>query len=473
MLQKVSDLLLNSKKNRILFFSFLAILIFLISRKNGIFWDNVLFSSKIGSHLYNNSLFNWILPDNLDAAHPPTFGFLLAIFWKIFGVNLFSSHLLMVPFTIGFFYQIFKFVNYFLKSNLQSLFAFLLIIVDPTLSAQFVLISPEIIQLFFFFFAINSILYRNNTLKIIALFFLSIISIRSMMLCFGVFLFDIINRYNNKESVITKKLLLSYFIGSIPAFSFLIAHYLTKGWLYSHDNSPWKSNHEIITLGSFLKNCIVLVHRYLDFGRVFIIIFIIVGLVSYGKKFFKSKKNKQLILILITSILAIVIASLSFTNPIGHRYFIVSYICFTLLAFIILNSFYPKKRIIYSLLFIGLLTGNLWIYPKKISQGWDATLAHIPYYNLRLTAIDYLDKNNIPIKEVATFFPNITSLHNIDLNNDKRTFATFNNKNNYVFYSNIYNLSDEELDILDKNYSILKEFDNFNITITIYTLNKK
>ena len=49
------------------------------------------------------------------------------------------------------------------------------------------------------------------------------------------------------------------------------------------------------------------------------------------------------------------------------------------------------------LLLAGLISGNLWIYPRNIAQGWDATLAHVPYYNLRIEAINYLDKNNIEI----------------------------------------------------------------------------
>ncbi len=471
MLQKIVSLLLDSKKNRILFFSFLGLLIFLVSHNNGMFWDNVLFSSKIGGHLYNNSVFNWILPDNLDAAHPPTLGFLLAIIWKIFGINLWSSHLLMLPFTIGFFYQLFKFINYFIKSNLLSFFSFLLIIFDPTLSTQFVIVNPEIIQIFFFLLAINSILNNNYNLKTLALFFLSIISLRSMMLCFGIFLFEIINRYNYKESIINKKLFLSYFIGIIPAFSFLLTHYLIKGWLYTHINSPWKGNHKLISLGGVFKNSIVLIHRHIDYGRVFIFIFILIGLLYHGKNIFKSKKNKQLILIILTSNLLVVIASLLSTNPIGHRYFIVSYICFILLSFIILNSFYIKKKIIYSLLFIGLFTGNLWIYPREISQGWDSTLAHIPYYKLRLHAIDYLDKNDISIEKVGTFFPNINSIDDVDLNGDQRAFARFNGKNKYVFYSNVYNLSDKEYDTLDKNYTLLKDFKSYNITIHILIKN--
>ena len=48
------------------------------------FWDNVLFASKMGNQLYYNDLFNWTMPDSFDPGHPPFLGFLLAITWKIF-----------------------------------------------------------------------------------------------------------------------------------------------------------------------------------------------------------------------------------------------------------------------------------------------------------------------------------------------------------------------------------------------------
>lgn len=87
----------------------------------------------------------------------------------------------------------------------------------------------------------------------------------------------------------------------------------------------------------------------------------------------------------------------------------------------------------YSILFLGLVTGNLWIYPKEISQGWDATLAHIPYHSLRLEAINYLNKENINVEDVASFFPNLTKLDFVDFKGDTRSFQKFNKKTSTFF----------------------------------------
>jgi hypothetical protein len=178
-----------------------------------------------------------------------------------------------------------------------------------------------------------------------------------------------------------------------------------------------------------------------------------------------------LLAISICAVIFIISISLFATNTFGHRYFTVSYIGFIIFSFLLITEFYKSKKIIYFFLFLGLLSGNLWIYPKKISQGWDATLAHVPYHSLRLEAIDYLNKEAIKIEEVASFFPNYTTLDLINFGGNQHSFSKFNGKNKYVFYATVYNLSDKELNKLDKNYAILKQFNNFNIHIIIYILN--
>lgn len=463
--------LLSIKRNRLLFFSSLSLGIFLFSYDFGLFWDNVLFASKLGNHLYYNHIFNWIIPNAFDSGHPPFLGFLLAVLWKIFGHHLWVAHLVMLPFTFGFFYQLFKFVFYFTKSYTRSFFGFLLIIIDPTLSAQLIIVNPEIIILFFFFLAINAILYKNNLLKVIALLFLSLISLRSMMICSGIFLFDVLNNLiiHKKRPVLTLKFILNYIIGSIPGVLYLLWRYIEKGWFLTHDNSPWANNHQFVNLKLFIRNGIVLIQRYADFGRIVLLFFLIFSFVKFHKKILKQ--YQQLVLLAFLPISVVLILSLLSTNPFGHRYFIISYIVLNLMVFLILIHFYKKRKALYILFVLALITGNLWIYPKKIAQGWDASLAHVPYYTLRDQAIKYLDNENIPIEKTASFFPNLCTIDEVDLNNDQRRFEQYNEHNAYIFYSNVYNLSDAAYDDLDKNYTIIKQFKKFRIHI--YILKRK
>jgi hypothetical protein len=476
-MQKTTTFFNKVYSNKNFLFLLITIIVFFISKDYVMFWDNVLFASKMGNHLYENSIFNWKMPDSFDPGHPPFLGFLLAIFWKIFGHNLWAAHLLMTPFIYGSFVQLFKFISFYLKNRNYQLLAFFLVFVDPSLSTQYVLVNPEIIIVFFFFLALNGILYNRQVAKFIGFFFLSIITFRSMMLFAGLFVFDILNSLfieNRKiKKILSIRFIVFYFLASLPGLVYVAWRLLTKGWLQTHPDSPWASLWHFATPKIFLKNCLVLVREYLDVGRIFIFIFLIISILLYGKKIFKLKKNKQLFLISISSVIFVIIVSLIATNTFGHRYFIVSYITFIFLTFKIVIEFFKNRKTIILILFLGLVSGNLWIYPRHISQGWDATLAHVPYHSLRSKAIGYLNSKKINLESIASFFPNATKLDDVDLREDKRSFLDFTGKEEYVFYSTVYNLSDEEIKLLDNNYRILKEFNKFNINITIYILKDK
>jgi hypothetical protein len=118
-------------------------------------------------------------------------------------------------------------------------------------------------------------------------------------------------------------------------------------------------------------------------------------------------------------------------------------------------------------LLVGLVSGNLWVYPESISQGWDASLAHTPYHSLRNEAIDSLEVLNIDVSEIASFFPNYNKIDEIDLNENPKAFTKFSNNSKYVFYSNIYNLSDEDYQILANQYSSIMYLKRHRIFVSI------
>ena len=454
----------------------ISLIFFWISKDNGMFWDNVLFASKMGNQLYENGIFNWTMPDTFDPAQAPFLGFILAVFWKILGHKLWVSHIAMVFFKCGFIYQLLLFLDYCKLKKSEVFFGALLVLVDPSVSSTLILVSPEIIILFSFFLALNGIL-KNSTYKtLMGCLLLSIISYRSLMLFGGLMVFDFLNQLINTQKslkeIITLKKTVVYLISLLPAIVFLSWRLLTKGWIYTHPDSPWGEYSHMVTISGFLKNCLFLIHRYIDFGRVFICLFITITLLLFRNKISISIQQKRLLTLSVTSVIFVLVAVLLSTNPFGHRYFLVSYIFITLVAYLFLIQF-KHKRLLYSLLFFGLITGNLWIYPKRISQGWDSTLAHLPYHFLRIETINYLDHEKIPIKHVASFFPNVTKIDNIDLSGDLREFEKFTKDSEYVFYSNIFNLTDEEYDILENEFKEIKRFTNYKIYVSILKSVKK
>ena len=447
-----------------------SIALFILSLHEGMFWDNVLFASEMGNHLYQKGIFNLLLPDAIDPGHPPLLAFILACFWKVLGHSLWVSHLAMLPFIFGFIIQLHRFVSYYVPNDIYRLAAVLLILADPTLSAQLLLVNPEIILLFFFFWALNGILRENYRIKTIALAFLGITTLRGMMLCSGLFLFDLFlllrkNSFHFK-STLSLRFIGGYLISSLPSITFIAWHYAEKGWVITHPGAQWEGYSHLVSPTYFLYNCGILIYRYIDFGRLFIFLFIGLTALKF-KSSIKENANKELFVLSILSVLTIICTSLTITNPMGHRYFVVSYIVLILIAFK-LTEHYNRRKTIYIILLTGLFTGNLWIYPTNISHGWDATLAHTPYFGLRRSAIQYLDSNNIKINQVASFFPNETTIDNIDLNGDQRKFADFTGNNEYVMGSTVYNLSHEDRHLLETSYIPVRTFKKLNIDVTIY-----
>lgn len=464
---------ITNKQTTLLFFIISVLLVYL-SRDIGIFWDNVLFVSKVGNFFYSNGIFNWAeLPLQIDSAHPPFIGSYMALGWTVFGRSLLVSHLLMLPFVFGVLLQLFRTCSYFVSDKKNVFFLFFLVLADPTLLAQLVQVNPELIQMFFFFLALNGILYNNTWQKTLGLAFLGLVSFRGMMLCAGIFLIDIslhlFVRNERIQQFFTLKNILIYTLGASPAVGYLVWRLLVRGWIFTNPLEVWGNYWAYTSTGDFVntiaRNSVVLAHKFLDFGRIVPFALVVFTLVVKRKTEI-FRQNTSLIIILVFSTFVVVIVSLLAKNPMGHRYFLPSYIAMALICFNILKE-YKYQKPIYIVVVVALLTGNLWVYPDKIAQGWDASLAHIPYWDLRTKAIQYLDENDILINDTETFFPNYNSIDEIEHNGDFRKMKGFTGNSNYVVYSNVYNVSDEVIDDLRANYTIVQSFEKMNVRVEI------
>jgi hypothetical protein len=268
--------------------------------------------------------------------------------------------------------------------------------------------------------------------------------------------------------------LLKRFLIYLPALilfiSFNYYHYWVKGWMGFHQNSPWAESFERVDFKGFLFNLGILCWRIIDFGRIGVWLVLLFLFFNYRKQIIQSKEIKIIFLFAISSIVILASNMIWARNLLAHRYLIPFYLIVAILGTQILFSNFVKEKlkIILTITWIiFLISGNFWIYPTKIAQGWDSTLAHLPYYSLRIQAIKYLEEKNIKFKEVQSFFPNTRSIDLIDLNNDKRNFNTFNGKGKYVIFSNVFNVEDEMYKNLIKSYIVIKEFKKNRVFILI------
>ena len=439
----------------------IAFLLVVINKENGFFWDTIQLGSEHGNFYYSNSFSNLLLPMDLDSGHIPTFGMYIALVWLLFEKSLMISHLAMLPFALGIVLQL----NYLCKRFVPEKYAgiaLLLVFIDATLLSQITLVSPDVPLMFFFLLALNSVLKNKRFLIAVSVMLLFLTSMRGMMLGFCLVFIDVYanldyqNLFSKKKIKELFKRSLLYLPALLLFLSFSLYHYHEKGWIGYHKDSPWADCFEQTDFKGFLFNIGLLGWRILDFGRVGVWFVMLILFLKYKTQILNEPKNKILFFSFVVVLFFLPANMLWAKNLMGHRYLIPIYILFSLLTAKVLFSDFVGLRLRNILIFLWLfiaLSGNFWIYPPKIAKGWDSTLAHLPYYKLRLEMIQFLEAQKIDFKDVDSFFPNYYPINEIDLNQDKRAFEnyTLGNNSKYIFYSNIYNVDDATYDYMMAN----------------------
>jgi len=462
------------KTGLLLIFIFFTILTYL-SSDNFFFWDTVQLGSRHAHFFYENNFNNLLLPDNIDSGHIPTFGMYLAFLWIIFGKTLLISHFAILPFTLGIVFQLYLLIRRFISE--KYIFpALILVLADPTLLSQSILVTPDIPLVFFFLLALNSVFGNRKILLSIAITGLFLSSMRGMMVSVALLIIDI---YTNikfadlKETFIKlAKRSIIYYPALVIFLSYNLYHYYVKSWIGYHENSPWAESFERVGFSGFLKNIVIFVWRMLDFGRVFLWF----AAFFVGVKVFKSIKSDKIIFnlafVFVVVSISLSISFLTYKYLNGHRYILPLYMIFAVIvSYLIFEKLTNEKLkyIVFSVALSGLLSGNLWVYPDKISQGWDSTLAHVHYYKLHEKLSNFIKNKGIKKYEVGSFFPNVTSDKFIYLNNDTSSYKEADiKKDKYIFYSNIFNIPDEDIDKLKRNFTEIKKYKNFGIYVVLY-----
>ena len=451
-------------------FGWLTIIITYLVKDHVFFWDTIQLASKHAFWYYDNDFRYFLLPENIDSGHPPFLGMLLAFSWKVFGQTLPVSHFLMLPFLWMIIYYAYCIGHQF-NSKWGGSALLLLLCADPVLASQAILISPDIILLAFFLMGLWGIFAQKKYLLTIAIIGLGLISMRGMLTGFGLFIFQILQ---NKPARVSTFLnyLWPYLPGGLLALTFLLIHYFYTGWIGYHEGSPWAPSFEKVTGMGIFKNIAIIGWRFIDFGRIFL-------LASTVYLFIQTKDRLQLpyrLPLLFLSLCFVLLPSLIIHQYLSaHRYllplFVVANIFFLQCLSLLFNETRFKSSLIYLIVVLGYVTGNLWIYPKNIAQGWDSTLAHLPYYQLRAKMINYIEEAQIPFESIGTVFPESGLLKYKDLVHSQKSFAPKDFENqNYILYSSIMNdFSDEELSALNYQWKKVKSFEFRNIEVSLFT----
>lgn len=443
---------LNKHFAAITFFT-ISLIFTLLSSNHFFFWDSISQISIPANWYYENGFKLIFLPDDISTGHPPLAGMYFALMWRLFGRSLFVSHIALFPFIFGILYQVYRYLE---SSDLKKKYRWLILIIivlDATLLSQMSMISFDIIQIFFFLWCINSIILKKDYSLAIAFTGLCMISLRGTICGGGVIIFGVIYNYLNSNKI-TLRSIVPYSVGIICFLMFLLAFYLEKHWIiHNVVSKKWQQSSEIASFYEIIRNFGILGWRLVDFGRLSIwIVFVYIIFNSIRRKTLYDKYFRTTLLIAVSQFIIFLPVLILFKNFIGHRYLLPIIIPVIICTFYWVISYSVKPILLCILLIFSTVSGNFWIYPKNIAQGWDATPSHWPYYKIRKEMITWMKADSIPIDKTGSFFPNLASFKLTDLSEDTLAFkeADFSH-DTFILFSNVFNLQDAEIDELFSN----------------------
>lgn len=455
---------------------YIVLVVFLILKiftlDNCFFWDNVAGYSIPADYLLEHGFLSFLYPPDY-VSEPPLAHMYLAALWSVFGKNLFIAHLSITLFSLGVIWQVYRLCE---KLNTKyTPYVFLLVLLEPALSTQLILISPDVIMCFFALLSINLILENKRGWLALSALCLGLVSIRGFVVCAGLGLaYLIISKVIGKKSV--KEAFLYVFPSFIPVLlglgGWLLYRKLETGYFLYQPGFQYQEHRELASLSMIAKNIVNFAIRMLDSGRIIVWVLLFMGVLKIGvKHFLLFVVRSSLSIIYLSVLFTLSLVTIPVTNPFGDRYFIVLYILLALITAQLLSEVYVMKkiRIAFVCMILVLISGNFWVYSEKMSKAWDSVLCHLPYYSLRQEMIAYLDEQGIDINDVSASFPLDISFSKTEANNDTRKFSTADlDKSRYIIYTNIYNWEDKYIDTIKTNWKLQKEFKRGLIFFRLY-----
>jgi hypothetical protein len=424
------------------FFSVIAIVGVIFTNNIPFFWDNITIS-EIASYYYANSLAIVKLPARIDYGVFTLYGYYLAVIWTIFGKSLLVAHIAFLPVIVGVLYEIKRISLRFLRPGYLIL-VYGFVFFDPALLTQALIMGYDMFMLYFMLLAIRTLIEKKYLWYSLSLVILSVISLRAVLFIFCLLLFHVLFAFREKEKLKFSQLI-PYLPVAVVLSLWMAWHLHTTGWIFiSNANSPYRSWN---SLPMMLRHVGFMVWKLIDSGRIGIWMFCFL-MVFLKQQWLKTEKNAvRLIALLLIPLLIYGLVLALISNPIGHKYFLLTFVMLSLLTVYFIQQIISlKKRLIISLtLLLLLFAGNFLMYPQKFGNAWDTSLKVLPYFRAERKVKDFIKTRNIDPKEVYTDFPLSV--------NDRYSYVAENfgysefkaadvDTYPYVLFSNLLNVAD-------------------------------
>jgi len=436
-----------------------CLLLFLFNIDAPFFYDSTMLGSRPATWFLEHPFS--LLPDSLDAGHPPFFAYWIALNWKLFGRNLTVSHLAMLPALIIILAIYIKFLLVTLDQKPSFLIFLLLPAFSPFL-AQIISIGPDLYLTAGLLLLVTGLTHKKTIWVSIAIFLITASSQRGLII---IPILIIYARYYHYP--FRKWLAIS--IGLMPCAIYYGLHLHSKGWIGFNPNGPWAELYQLISWQKILIKILAFLWRLVDNGMIGLWLIIITYLIYPAQKKQQFTNGEGLFLAFGLMGVAMIGLSTSFTaNPITGRYLMP----YVLLLLIPTFKIFTLKDNYLKIALAGILisfSGNTWIYPDSISKSWDSSLAWLPSKNIDLQIDNYLSQNNLLKNQIASDFPLLDSEYFTRQNSDTSHFQDRTQSYApYLLYSNLCNsYSDSELKQL-ATWSVVKEWHTGQVKYILY-----
>lgn len=466
---------MNRLEKRILLATgLLLVLEYILLMNLPFFWDGISKAYR-ASWIYENNFSTLIVPTEINSGHPPLWITLIALFWTLFGKTLWVARLLLLLVNAGVFYQLFLLCKKRFTAGVSLLF-FFLVALDPTLIAQSTILNNDMLLLFFLLLGLNSLFTHKWIWYSVAITGLLLTNLRGIY-CIAAFglIHILLVRFADLEY--HPKTLRAYGLGLLAFGVFLVVQYGELGWVLISKNENFAPHREAAGVERIAKNAAAFVKNLLDFGRI--VIWIPLGLLLLrsfrNKKLALSVNSKKIFIPLVVFTLVFFLGFVPFSNPMGPRYLM---ICFLLATILLVNLLYEHevvmstRKIVITISSLSLIAGHFWIYPAKIAQGWDSSLAYLNYFSVEEQMLAFIVEANIPNDKIGTHLA-LNSKHMSTLNEANRFDPKFAKpdfeSNPYFLFSNIENRTkDDGIEKLRTQWEEVAHFSQLGVYMKLY-----
>lgn len=459
-----------SEKKYVLVFALLATAFVIYFGSVPMFWD-MSYVSRVATHIYDANFSSLIFPE-FDNGSPPLYSMYFALVWKIFGRNLWVSHLAVLPFVIILFYQFQLLLNRYVKKEFHLL-AFIILAIEPALSTQILYSGYDVAIASFVLLGINAVLSGNSKLLLVSVLIIPLLSPRGFSFVAALFAIHAFLNFKKPFQIRSFWQFLLPYSFSFAIFGiWLVYHYSKSGWwMVSEENSY------ILEPGNgewILRNLLYVFWKIMDSGRAFLFLFIAMILLKTLKIPAVEKTHKTLVFIIFWLILSYLIFFGFIHSLVSQRHFIPVYI-FGIVLFVALMPYLKERlaRMLSIMVVIAMFSGNLWTYPERFGNAWDASLKSLPYFALSEQLHDFIVENKIIPSEIGAEFPMNFDRKYTHLDSESFAFTDIDKKPikafKYIVHSNISNAFDGDIqDTIQKKWILLKQFPGTIVYIRLY-----